>query len=78
MIIGKHNMKRRGMKPSSNTIKLHPGYPFSGPAFVIKAGNRIFVVCYSSLGIYGGWYLITVCDCRIRLAACVLIYFNGT
>lgn len=78
MMTGKHDIKRRGMKPSSDTIKLHPGYLFSAPAFVIEAGNRIFFVCYSSLGVCSGWHLTTLCVCCIRLAARVHIYFNGT
>jgi len=54
---GEHDLKRTGMRPSSDTIKLQPGYPFSGPAFVTEGGNRIFIGFNSSLGVYGGWYL---------------------
>jgi len=57
LMAGKRELKRRGMRPSSDTVKLQPGYPFSWPAFVTEAGNRIFVGCNSSLGVYGGWYL---------------------
>jgi len=35
---GKCDLKRRGMRPSSYTVKLQPGYPFSGPAFVTRLG----------------------------------------
>ena len=62
LMAGKHDFKRRGMRPSSDTIKLQPRYPFSGPAFVTEGEIRIFVGCNSSLGVYDGWYLWLLCS----------------